>query len=67
MYNRIEQIIKHPQTINKNHESLYRCFHILGYVKGYLETHGKILDGKHILSIINFMDEHGKKENKDAN
>ena len=61
MDNRIEQIIKYPQTIAGNHESVYRSWHILNYVKDYLETHGKILDGRHFLTTIDFMDKHGTK------
>jgi len=64
MVNRIEQIIKHPQTINNNHESLYRCYHILAFVKDYLDTHGNVLDSRHIGGIIEFMENHGNKKEK---
>ncbi len=54
--NRIEGIISHPKSINKVHESVYRSWHILEYVKEYLRTHKKIFDTDHILTIINHIE-----------
>ena len=39
---KISEIMKFPTTIDNNHESLYRCYHILDKVKFWLkETWGR--------------------------
>lgn len=34
---KIKEIIKQPTTIDNNHESLFRCYHILDKVKEWLD------------------------------
>lgn len=56
---KITEIISHPTTINNIHESVYRCYHILEFVKSYLSTHQ---GNEFILIILDFLQSHGQKK-----
>ena len=53
---KLEEIKKMPTVIDNVHESCYRSYHILRYMKDILTVYSEMSGNKFLLEIISFLE-----------